>query len=282
MADENDFSKASKYIDEFYTIRAAIVDEFGDGARDAISNFVNISSIKDKEVTFDALSLLIDLGLTMLPGTKFLQIGLGKVANLAKGPLKYEIWDKNNKDKLQAVMGKLYELGEEKAKSLIMPSSDGVDSSSAAGFAVNSLDGARKLSVSMKSNVMFERNVMSACLDLMADSQPDKSGKLYQTFANTILGPKPVYDPNEIEAFYKKFELRLYQKFYWETAYIKRSVIFNHFSEQVSETVVGIPDAVAARIMQLTRIPSLFGSVHLWGLRVRHERRSTLQGVPKI
>ena len=243
MADEGDYGKAYKHIDEYYRIRYAKIEDFGNGARDAISNFVDTSSIKNEtKVGFGFASLLIDIGLSMLPATKFIQTGLGKIAKLAKGRVRYEVWDEHNKAKLQAVLGTLYEKGEEAAKSAISTGSNDEDESgSAAGFAVSARDAARNVTELLRLHVEFENSVMSACLDLANETRPDRKGQLAQMFYG-ILGPKPVYDPKEIDAYYKKVELEMYRKFYERSA---RRLMTTIRTERASTAVA--PQALRAR-----------------------------------
>ena len=264
-----DYADASNYISDFYSIKEAIVEDYADAAKTAVFNFFLKTSIKEEKVDFDMFSVLVDLTFLLMPHIKFVKTGVEKFIKIGKEKIQYEFLDDSLKKMVESLAGTLYSKAEEQAKTAISSlgksgSASNNNDSAVVHFAGKAMENTTALKSVLRQMAIFEREVIRSAISLIFDQQPAKRGQLKNLVINTI-GQKPVYTPSDIIYFGKQYELKLYQQFYANKAYVEINI--NHYRGSETLKVVGMPEAVMWRIMELANLPDIFYITGFWHLK---------------
>jgi hypothetical protein len=264
-----DYADASNYLTDFYSIREALLEDYADASRDAVFNFFLYAGIKEEKVDFNIYGVLAEVTFLVAPNIGIIKAGVSKFIKFAKGKIKFDFLDELDKNKVTALAGAIVGSAEEKAKEAIKSigaSGDSFNDSAVRHFAGKAMQEATLFKSFLRASVIYERAFLRQLLSNLFDNDSAKRGT-FKALTTQLLGQMPDYSVAGIIYIGKQFELELYRKFYEKTAYIKIEKIISYGSVKEESSVVGIPEAVQKRILEIMNIPNIRYALGFWNLK---------------
>lgn len=273
-----DYTDASNYVTDYYSVKEALVEDFADVARSAVFNFFLSSSVKEEKVDFDIYSVLAEVVLAVAPHFVLVQKGVDKFVKYAKKKVEYEILNDLDKNKMEAVAGVIVSTLEDKAKEGVktLSSSDGFNDSAIRHYAVQAMSDANNLKNYLRGSIILEREILRLILSEVFDKDTSKRGQI-KSLATKILGQKPSYDPSSLAYLGEQYELSLYRKFYEKKAYIEEITTYSMYGTiNVTTNIVGMPDAVQKRILAIRHLTEIGYALGFFNLKKVQKRVSNI------